>query len=128
MKRIFNRSTITNLDRFLKVHRPDQVIHNGNTIEFEWHDKLAKKLEEDIPKLGMIVPKMGKLQSVAQRIAATKQSLEAEADKLAGRLDEIDKKAPQAFQRGHDILSQHNADLDAMESELRQLSNLPLES
>ncbi len=69
---------------------------------------------------------MGKLQEVAQRIAATQKKLNEEADRLSGRLDEVDKKAPAAFERGHQILTQHNADLDAMENELRQLSNLPL--
>ncbi len=69
---------------------------------------------------------MGKLQEVAQRIAATQKLLNSEADRLAERLTEVEKKAPQAFDRGHQILNQHNADLDAMESELRQLSNLPL--
>ena len=120
MKRIYPRSTITNLDRFLKVYRPDVTTHKGHTIEFEWHDKLAQKLEGDIAK-------MGKLQAVAQRIRQTKTNLEAEADKLAGKLDELDKKAPAAFERGHTIIAQHNADVDAMDSELRQLSNLPLD-
>ena len=124
MKRIFDRSTITNLDRFLKVYRPDVTTHNGHLIEFEWHDKLAKKLEGDITNMS---GKMGKLQAVAQRIRQTKLGLELEADRLAAKLDELDKKAPAAFERGHSIISQHNADVDAMDAELRQLSNLPLE-
>ena len=71
---------------------------------------------------------MGKLHQVAQRIASTKKTLEAQADKLALRLDELDKKGPDAFGNANAILDQHHADLDAMESELRQLSNLPLAS
>lgn len=69
---------------------------------------------------------MGKLHQVAQRIADTKKKLEAEADKLNEKLDGLDAKAPDAFAKGHAIIEQHNADVDAMESELRQLSNLPL--
>src|SRR5512139_4023254 len=70
---------------------------------------------------------MGKLQSVAQRIADVKKQLEDEADKLATKVEGLVAKAPAAFDRGHAILDQHSADVDAMESELRQLSNLPLE-
>lgn len=70
---------------------------------------------------------MGKLAAVAQRIGETRKKLESEADRLALRLDDMDKKAPAAFDRAHSIIDQHNTDLDSMESELRQLSNLPLE-
>ena len=71
--------------------------------------------------------RMGKLQAVAERIKDTKAKLEAEADKLASRLDDLDKKAPAAFDRGHSFLDAQHADLTAMEAELRQLSNLPLD-
>ncbi len=71
-------------------------------------------------------PRMGKLQEVAQRIAATQKRMNDEADKLASRLNEMDGKIPAAFERGHAIVNQGHADIDAMEAELRQLSNLPL--
>lgn len=124
MKRIFGRSTITNLDRFLEVYRPDQTTTNGDTIEFEWHDKLAKKLEADIGQMTQ-GPHMGKLQSLAQRIAQTKQNLEAQADKLSPKLDAIDQRAPDVFAHAQSVIGQQSADIDAMESELNQLSNLP---
>jgi hypothetical protein len=66
----------------------------------------------------------GKLHSIAQRIAATKKSLDNQADQLAARLDDLDKKAPDAFKSANALIDQHNTDIDAMEAELRQLSNL----
>lgn len=71
--------------------------------------------------------RMGKLHEVALRIAETRKSLEGEADKLSTRLDDLSKKAPAAFGHANALLDSHNADIDAMESELRQLSNLPLD-
>lgn len=50
-----------------------------------------------------------------------------EADKLAAKLDGLDQKAPESFARAHQVIEQHSADIDAMDGELRQLSNLPLE-
>lgn len=66
---------------------------------------------------------MGKLHLVAQRIAATRAKLDAEADKLAAKLDGLDAKAPAAFDRASTIIESQNADIDNMDSELRQLSN-----
>lgn len=68
---------------------------------------------------------MGKLHLVAQRIGDTRKRLDAEADKLAAKLDSLDAKAPEAFSRADAIIASQNADIDNMESELRQLSNLP---
>ncbi len=100
--------------------------------------RLLEVLDESKPNYNRIVAfhtdhirinhyPMGKLQEVAQRIADTRKKLEAEADKLAGKLDGLDAKAPAAFERGNAIIDQHGADIDAMDSELRQLSNLPLD-
>ena len=68
---------------------------------------------------------MGKLTSVAQRIAEAKAKMDAEADKLADKLDVLNAKAPDAFSRAHGIIDSSNADLDGMDADLRQLSNLP---
>jgi methyl-accepting chemotaxis protein len=107
----------------------------GDQIVVEWADRLKAKLENDTSRVqsAQVIAKalngkrMGKLHDVAQRVAQTRQRLSDEADKIAARLDQIDQKAPNAFANAHSILDQHNADIDAMEAELRQLSNLPLE-
>lgn len=70
---------------------------------------------------------MGKLSAIADRIRDTKARLDAEADKLAARMDDIDKAAPVAFSRGHAFLSDQQAQVDEIEGTLRQLSNLPLD-
>lgn len=107
----------------------------GYTLVVEWIDPLVDQIArraDRIAAANTFVENyregrgMGKLQEVAQRIAKTKQTLEAEADKLLTRLDGIDRQAPEAFARSNAILDQHKTDLDSMESELRQLSNVPL--
>jgi hypothetical protein len=108
---------------------------NGMVMQVEWHKRFQARLQEDTQRIqsAQVIAKaivqgqrMGKLQEIALRIAKTKESLDAEADKLSARLDEIDRKAPEAFTRGKAVIDQHSADLDAMEAELRQLSNVPL--
>ncbi len=68
-----------------------------------------------------------KLSSVADRIRATKERLDKEADALAARLDEIDARAPGAFDRAHAFLDQQKTEVDSIEATLRQLSNIPLD-
>lgn len=75
----------------------------------------------------MMRGKMSKLQAIADRIKDTKRKLDDEADKLAVKLDGIDKNAPAAFDRGHRFLDAQQADVAAIEDTLRQLSNLPLD-
>ena len=134
MNRVFEN--VTNVDRLVETQKPDAVHYTRNGIELEWRELAGKpelatsqqRLAQDI-KLGLRkYQPMGKLQEVALRIKQTKAHLEFEADKLLTRLDGIDQKAPSAFDRGNAILDQHNTDLDAMDSELRQLSNIPLEN
>ena len=67
---------------------------------------------------------MGKLQSVGERIKQVRAEQEAEADKLMSKLDAIEKAAPPAFARGHNILDAHKADLDDLEADLRSISNI----
>lgn len=67
---------------------------------------------------------MGKLSAIADRIRDTKTRLDMEADKLATRLDDIDQAAPVAFSRGHAFLTAQAAEVDEIESILRELSNL----
>jgi len=117
INRRYKRTEISNLDRLLEL------------LDQEAKEKIGKfrrgvaYLEDEIR---IKWSQMGKLQSVAERIRDTKRRLEGEADNLAKKLDALEAKAPAAFDRGHQVLDQHNADLDAMDSELRQLSNLPL--
>ena len=132
MKQTF--SPVTNLDRLIETQKPDTVYHGHNGVELGWRELTGKpelsnsqqRLAQDIKSGLRKYQPMGKLQEVALRIKQTKAHLESEADKLLTRLDGIDKKAPSAFDRGNAILDQHNTDLDAMDSELRQLSNIPL--
>lgn len=70
---------------------------------------------------------MSKLQAVADRIKDTKKRLDDEADKLALRLDKIEKDAPAAFDRGHKFLDAQQQDVAGIEATLRQLGNLPLD-
>ena len=70
---------------------------------------------------------MSKLQNLADRIRDTKKRLDDEADKLAARLDGLDKLAPDALGRAHTFIEQQQADVDSIEATLRQLSNLPLD-
>ena len=86
----------------------------------------AVRLSEAAANIGPLTtdkPLPGKLHGIAQRIAATKKSLDDQADKLAQRLDDLDKKAPEAFTKASALIEQHNTDIDAMEGELRQLTN-----
>ena len=71
---------------------------------------------------------MGKLQSVGERIKQVRAAHEAEADRLMAKMDELERAAPPAFARGHNILDAHKAELDELENDLRAISNLPLDS
>ena len=68
-----------------------------------------------------------KLAALADRIKRTKASLDACADELGARLDEMDKVAPDTFERAHTFLKMQEVDVQALEDGLRQLSNLPLD-
>jgi hypothetical protein len=70
---------------------------------------------------------MSKLASVTERIRETKQMLDEEGDKLMVRLDQVQAAAPATLARAHTVIDQQVADVGALEAELRQLSNAPLE-
>lgn len=67
--------------------------------------------------------RMGKLSEIGQRMAKAKAMVAAEADKLAAKIDAFEHKVPETFANANKILDQHSADIDAMDSELRQLTN-----
>lgn len=123
---IYDTRQITRFELDAKIEKDERVAEregwadktthwNGEILTVEWLTQKQPTRQQ-----------MGKLQEVAARIAATQKKLNDEADKLALELDGLDKKAPEAFDRGHRIVAQHNADIDAMKTELAQLSNLPI--
>ena len=114
---------VTNLNSLIRALRPDAVRVAGNHADLDWHDHLQEHLKADIKAI-QTHRTMGKLQEAAARIKAKKLELEGEADKILARLSDIDKKGPTIFDRANKIVDGHNADLDAMDNELRQLSNL----
>lgn len=141
MKRVYSRQEVTNLDRLLEEETRriesqfgpcDRIVRFlGDHIEVEWTQKLQIALESATPVIathaniakGIQDLKMGKLGHVAQRISQVKKQFDAEGDKLSGRLDELEAKAPATFGKAHSVLDAHHADLDAMDGELRQLAN-----
>ena len=115
---------VTNLNSLVAALRPDRVSVAGDHIDLSWHDRIEEEVLKPTIKAIQTHRTMGKLQEAAQRIKAKKLELENEADKILGRLSDIDKKGPTIFDRANKIVDGHNADLDAMDNELRQLSNL----
>ena len=104
---------VTNEPRLLQALSPHEVHHTQAGVELVWRHR--EKITE---------PRMGKLHEAALRIKAKKAELEAEADKILKRLDGLDAKSPDVFDKAGRAISAQNADLDAMDTELRQLSNL----
>jgi hypothetical protein len=66
---------------------------------------------------------MTKLSAIADRIRLKKLAHDKVADDWAKRLDELDKREPEAFAAGHAVLAERETDLAGMESDLRALSN-----
>lgn len=71
---------------------------------------------------------MSKLSAIADRIATKKQKHDAKADEWAARLDGLDAREPQAFAVGDAVVAEREQDMAQFESDMRQLSNLPLAS
>lgn len=131
MIRTFKRSDITNWDRLRETGSVDD---RGNTVV--WSDKLQAKLENDTSRIqsAQVIAqalngnRMGKYHTIAERITALTQKQQAEGDRLMARMDELEKRAPAVIASAHSYLDQQNADLDVIDSGLRQLSNaLPLD-
>ena len=68
---------------------------------------------------------MAKPSEFSRRYTEFAKNVEKRTDELLARLDAATKKAPDAFGRANALLDQNDAEMDAMESELGQLSNLP---
>jgi hypothetical protein len=63
---------------------------------------------------------MSKLAAVAERLAQTRRWLDQEADRLAARLDQLERRAPAAIQNAHRILDEQQRELDATEQMVAQ--------
>ena len=124
-------SHVTNEARLLETQKPHQVRHTAGGVELHWFTpQQANHITETIDRFNKQRPIktehkiMGKMHEAALRIKAKKAELEAEADKILSRLDGLDAKSPEIFDRAGKIIAAQSADIDAMDSELRQLSNL----
>jgi adenine-specific DNA methylase len=70
--------------------------------------------------------RMAKPSEASRRLTEFKNRIEGKTDALLAKLDGAEKKVDPAFDRANEVLDAHSAEVDAMESELRQLSNIPL--
>lgn len=63
---------------------------------------------------------MSKLAAVAERLAETRRWLDQEADRLAARLDQLEKRAPAAIQTAHRLLDEQQRGLEETERMVQQ--------
>ena len=68
---------------------------------------------------------MSRIAEVAPAMSALKRKLEARAEELLARMSKAEVMAAGAYDIAHKHLDANEAELKAMESELRQLGNLP---
>lgn len=67
--------------------------------------------------------------AVADRLKALKKKIEDQSDALLAKIETMDATAvPNAFAKGEAFLSGMKSDVDNLEAELSQLTNLPLGS
>lgn len=92
----------------------------------------AQEIARDLIRLHNGQPelraRMSKLSAIAERISDKKRAHDKKADEYAERLDGIDAREVHAFAVGDAVLSERDTDLAQFESDMRQLSNLPLAS
>jgi hypothetical protein len=84
----------------------------------------AETLAKQTIEFGYWRPNVSKASSLAARIADTKKRFEAEQDKIAARLDAFDHKSPDVIARASSIVEGQHSEIDTLDAELRQLSNL----
>lgn len=70
---------------------------------------------------------MSKLTAVVERVAQTKRWLDQEADRLAARLDQLEKRAPAVILNAHRVLDDQQKGLDATEKLIQQWVSLASE-
>lgn len=69
--------------------------------------------------------RVSKLAAVADRIKDKKVAHDKKADEWAARLDALDAREPDAFEKGDAVVNERETDLAEMEATMRTLSNLP---
>lgn len=69
--------------------------------------------------------RMTSLASVSDRIRAKKESYAKKAEEWGARLDEIDRREPEAFRATEAALVSHETDLSDLEADMRALTNGP---
>lgn len=68
---------------------------------------------------------VARLSIIADRIAVKKREHNAQADEWSARLDAMDTAEPGAFAIGDAVVAEREQDLARIESDMKQLSNLP---
>jgi septal ring factor EnvC (AmiA/AmiB activator) len=69
---------------------------------------------------------MPKLTEIAERIKQERANNSQLGDEIAARLDALPAKRLEAKQRANQVMDELHGDVDGLEAELRQISNLPL--
>ena len=107
----------------------------ASATPIERSNDLSRMLDQTITDLktspSLINPpnvgsRMSKLKEAADRIAQTKKQNDSDGDELMALMDEIEKLRPVAKATAKQFLADQKSDLGAIESTLRQLTNLPL--
>src|SRR6185437_6860261 len=132
------RVTKSNLVKQLERHEAefgpvDQTSWQGEVLKAEWFDRLEAKLKSDTSRIQSATViakaivegrKMGKGKELADRIRRAKQNYNAGLDDLAGSVDQLEQKIPEAISHGKQIVTEQHDDIDGMVDDLRQLSNV----
>lgn len=125
MRRTFEG--VTNLDRLIETvagDRPHKVTLGSSQVTidvFEAGINFATNVSDAVGQINA----MGKLHLVAQRIREDRAKLDAEGDKMLAQLDSNAARAPSVLAKGYAIIGSQKADIDGMDDELNQISNLP---
>jgi len=133
-KRVPRNTLIRQLERHEAEYGPvDQTSWQGEVLKAEWFDRLEAKLKSDTSRIQSATViakaivegrKMGKGKELADRIRRAKQNYNAGLDDLAGSVDQLEQKIPEAISHGKQIVTEQHDDIDGMVDDLRQLSNV----
>ncbi len=118
---------VTNLDRLIETvteGKPHKVTFGSSQVTIDVFEA-GINFAADVSDAVGAINAMGKLHLVAQRTKELKTKLDAEGDKMLAKLDSIDAAAPAAFANAHAVIDSQKSDIENMESELKQISNLP---
>jgi len=87
-------------------------------------NSITEAVQRDLTATVKEINKMSKPATTSDAVKSLKALIAGESDKLKAKTDQIATRAAEAFAIGNQIVDAEKADLDAMEAELRQLSNL----